>query len=220
MARPRVVQDERLLAAAEELILESGPAAFTLARAAERAGVSAATFIKRFGSKRDVWLALNRRWVASIGPGLDTAVEGHDTALARLRAAALWGFDDMDRPAQAHHQLAALALDLQDTGLRDLLDEGWLMVRQRLAALAAEAVAEGQLPQGLSPTRVAWVLFTVGEGTRIAWSVRPEGSLCRQAAQAIDLILGSLAAGLGETHPSVPAALVRGSGVGRAVGRR
>jgi AcrR family transcriptional regulator len=69
MARPRGIADEQLLAAAQELLYEVGPAAFTLEKSASRAGVSAATLIKRFGSKRQFLLALNRRWVASSGPG-------------------------------------------------------------------------------------------------------------------------------------------------------
>ena len=88
MARPRGIADEQLLAAAQELLYEVGPVAFTLEKAASRAGVSAATLIKRFGSKRQLLLALNRRWVASIGPGVAAATAGQNTALGRLRAAA------------------------------------------------------------------------------------------------------------------------------------
>ena len=43
MARPRGIPDEQLLAAAQGLLYEVGPAAFTLDKAASRAGVSAAT---------------------------------------------------------------------------------------------------------------------------------------------------------------------------------
>ena len=68
MARPRLIDDERLLAAAREVLYEVGPGTFTLQRAAERAEVSAATFIKRFGSKQELFLALNRRWVDSLLP--------------------------------------------------------------------------------------------------------------------------------------------------------
>jgi AcrR family transcriptional regulator len=81
MARPRGIADEELLAAAEDLLYAVGPAGFTLEKVAARAGVSAATLIKRFGSKRQLLLALNRRWVASIGPGLAAATEGRPTAL-------------------------------------------------------------------------------------------------------------------------------------------
>jgi AcrR family transcriptional regulator len=69
-----VIDDEQLLAAAQRLLHEVGPAEFTLARAAALGGVSAATLIKRFGSKRQPFLALNRRWVDSIGHGLAAAV--------------------------------------------------------------------------------------------------------------------------------------------------
>ena len=125
MGRPRTVDDELLLDAAQQVMFETGPARFTLERAAVRAGVSAATYVKRFGSKRELLLALNRRWIASIETGLATAVAGHRTAFARLRAAALWGFDDLDSPATAANQLAALAQD------RDVPSDAITAVRQQ-----------------------------------------------------------------------------------------
>lgn len=184
-----MIDDERLLAAAQELLFELGPAAFTLERAAARADASAATLIKRFGSKRELLLALDRRWVASIEPGLDAAVEGHDSALARLRAAALWRFDDLDSPANAANQLAALALDLQDGEMRACLAEGWRVVQQTFTRLAQDAIDAGELPRDLSAEQVARVLFAAGEGTRLGWSVDPKGSLTARAASTMDAIL-------------------------------
>lgn len=63
--------------------------------------MSAATLIKRFGSKQQLFLALNRRWADSIIPGLEAAQVDCRTPLARLRAAALRGLDGLDslRPA-------------------------------------------------------------------------------------------------------------------------
>jgi|SRR5215472_5499314 len=195
MARPRVTDDEQLLAAAQDLLFEAGPAAFTLARAAERAGVSAATLIKRFGSKKQLFLALNRRWIASIGPGLDAAAGGHSSALDRLRASATWGFDDLDSPTNAATQLGALALDLQDPAMRELLAEGWQIVQERLTELAGQAIAAGELPSDLSAEQVGRILFAVGEGIRLTWSVRPHGSLTAVAEADIDAILASWTTG-------------------------
>ncbi len=194
MARPRVIDDERLLAAAREVLVELGPAAVTLQRVAERSGVSAATLIKRFGSKQQLFLALNRRWVESILPGLEAAEAGCGTALSRLRAAALWGFDDLDSPANTANQLATLALDLQDDAMRELLAEGWLIIEEHLTELAAEAIAAGELRAVHPAGQVARILLATGEGTRITWCVRPVGSLVARARADIDAVLSSLAA--------------------------
>jgi AcrR family transcriptional regulator len=194
MARPRVIDDERLLAAAQELLYDVGPAAFTLQRVAERSGVSAATLIKRFGSKQRLFLALNRRWVESITPALEAAEAGCATPLARLRAAALWGFDYLDSPANTANQLATLALDLQDDAMRELLAAGWLIVEEHLTRLAADAIAAGELAPGRPAGQVARILLATCEGTRITWCVRPVGSLVARAQADVDAVLSALAA--------------------------
>ena len=195
MARPRVIDDERLLAAAQQVLFEVGPAVFTLQRAAERAQVSAATLIKRFGSKQELFRALDRRWVASIEPGLAAAAAGGGTPLARLRAAVLWGFDDLDSPGNTANELATLALDLQDDVMRELLSEGWQIMAEQLTALAADAIAAGELDGRYSAEQVARILLAAAEGTRITWCVRPVGSLVARAEADLNTLLTALAAG-------------------------
>lgn len=190
MARPRGIADEELLAAAQSLLYEVGPAAFTLEKAAARAGVSAATLIKRFGSKRQLLLALNRRWVASIGPGLAAATEGQPTALGRLRAAALWGFADLDSPANATTQLGALALDFQDERMRDLV-AGWQTIEAHLGRLAQDAIDAGELSGRLPAGQVARILRAIAEGTSVGWSVAPDGSLLARLKADVDAVLAS-----------------------------
>jgi AcrR family transcriptional regulator len=190
-----VIEDEQLLAAAQRLLFEVGPAEFTLARAAARGGVSAATLIKRFGSKRELFLALNRRWADSIEPGLAAATAGQPTPLARLRAAATWGFGDLDAPSNTANQLAALALDLQDPAMQELLARGWRIVIGRLTELAAEAIEAGELDGRLPAEQVARILFAAGEGIRLTWSVLSGGSLVARAEADLGAILASLRAG-------------------------
>lgn len=195
MARPRVADDEQLLSAAQAVLYELGPAEFTLERAAARGGVSAATLIKRFGSKRQLFLALNRRWVDSIGPGLAAATAGRQTPLARLRAAATFGFGDLDSPPDTANQLATLALDLQDAMMQELLAEGWRIVTDRLTELAREAIEAGELPGDVPAEQVARILFAAAEGIRLTWCVRPSGSLVAQAETDLGTIISALSAG-------------------------
>lgn len=194
MARPRVIDDERLLTGAAQVLAEVGPAAFTLARAARGAEVSPATYVKRFGSKQGLLLALNHRWVQTIAPGLDAAVDGLSGADC-VREAALWGVAEMDVPARAANMLATLALDLADPEMRELLDQGWATHHQQLACLVDDAVHAGALPRAPEPRQAARMLLALVEGTRIAWCVRPEGSLDQRVRLHVNTLLASWGAG-------------------------
>ncbi len=188
MARPRILDEDRLLDAAAEVLAEVGPADFTLARAADRVGASAATYVKRFGSKHGVLVALNRRWVDTVASGLHTrAARFH--GVNRVREALLWGVAPMDAPANAANLLATFALDLTHADLRALLDQGWAAQHRGIAELVAEVVREGELPGAPEPDAAAHMLLAIVEGTRIAWCVRPEGSLERRTRQHVDALL-------------------------------
>lgn len=188
MARPRTIEDAKLLTGAAETLAEVGPSRFTLAKAAARAGVAPATYVKRFGTKQGVFLALNRSWVATIGPGIDAAA-ANGSRLDRIRAAALWGVAEMDVAEHARNMLATLAMDLQHPDMTDQLAQGWATWRERIAAYVADAVEAGDLTDAPTPEVAARMVFAVVEGTRIAWCVQPDGSLEHRAAQLVDELI-------------------------------
>ena len=59
--RPRTVSDEDLINATLRLMSRLGPVKLTLAEVAKEAGVTAATLVQRFGSKRALMLKICRR---------------------------------------------------------------------------------------------------------------------------------------------------------------
>lgn len=204
MARPVETPDEVLLAAADRVLLSQGPAAFTLAKAAGEAGVAAATLIKRFGSKQALFRRLSQRWVAGLDGLLTARAAGHQTPLARLRAVALHSYYDLDHPATAAKQLAALAVDLQDDLQRDLLHEGWSLVREHLRRHAADAIAAGQLAGAPPPGQLARIIFTAMEGGCLSWSVCPEGSLVTRLGADLDALLAAWTTKTGKPEEAQP----------------
>ena len=162
---------------------------FTLQSVADRAGVSAATLVKRFGSKHGLLVAIDRRWIATIEATYAQVIEPYSDPLDRLRAAALWGFDDMDDRTRVVNQATALAADLQDPTLRELLAAGWGAMHDQLRRLAQVAIDAGRLPSAESAEQVARLLFALGEGTRLSWAVAPVGSLVTRAEQDVDALL-------------------------------
>lgn len=194
MARPRVLDEDHLLDAVSQVLAEAGPAAFTLARAAERAGASAGTYVKRFGSKHGAILALNRRWVDNVVPGMN-AVAARFQGVDRVREAVLWGVAELGVPAHAANLLATLALDLTHADLRALLDRGWAAQHKCITELVAEAGRDGELPGAPEPEEAARMLQALVEGTRIAWCVRPQGSLERRTRHHVDALLNAWSSG-------------------------
>ena len=69
--RPRTVPDEQILGAAHRAMSRLGPARWTLAEVAKEAGLSPATLVQRFGSKRGLMLAL---WAAAVD-GVDACFD-------------------------------------------------------------------------------------------------------------------------------------------------
>ncbi len=189
MARPIETTDDDLLDAADAVLMTKGPAAFTLAHAADAAGVSAATLVKRFGSKERLFLRLSQRWVASLDQHLRARAARCTTPLARLYSVALHGYHDLDRPATAHNQIAALAVDLQSDELRGWLHVGWEHVRRHLASHTADAIAAGELVGCPPADQLARIIAAAMEGGCIAWSVHPEGSLIERLQDDLTALL-------------------------------
>ncbi len=189
MARPIGTTDDELLDAADRVLMTEGPSSFTLGKAAQAAGVSAATYIKRFGSKERLFLRLSQRWVASLDDELTQAVQGVTSPLQRLRITALHNYHDLDNPVTASKQLAALAIDLQNDEMRGWLHVGWGHVRRHLQRHARECVAAGELVGAPPAAQLARIVMTAMEGGCLVWSVHPEGSLVARLSSDLDALL-------------------------------
>jgi AcrR family transcriptional regulator len=189
VSRPIETDDDSLLDAADRVLMTEGPSAFTLVKAADAAGVSAATLIKRFGSKDRLFLRLSQRWVASLDPLLDEAAAAHSSPLARLRAVALHNYHDLDHAETAANQLAALAIDLQNDEMRGWLHVGWEHVRRHLTCHATAAISAGELAGCPPPPQLARIILSSMEGGCLTWSVHPEGSLIIRLAADLDALL-------------------------------
>lgn len=175
MVRPRLHTDEQLLDAADTVLARVGSARFTLELAAQEAGVSAPTLVKRFGSKRAVLLASSRRWVDSID---ETPHFGAgEGALDALRRLSVGSYADSDQISNAANHVSSLAMDLGDPELTRLLGLGWERKRRQLAGVVARGIDAGEFPRTLEPAVVARTLFALLEGTFLAWTVQPHGSL-------------------------------------------
>jgi AcrR family transcriptional regulator len=173
--RPRTVPDERILAAAQTAMARLGPARLTLADVARDAGLSPATLVQRFGSKRGLMLAL---WAA--------ALDGIDACFAMLRPAypspieaVIAGATEMARctasAEELSNHLAFLQIDLSDPEFHGYMLEMSRRTEAGYATLLAEAVRAGEIVR-CDTARLARAVSATSGGSLIGWAVFREGT--------------------------------------------
>lgn len=167
MARPRTLTDEQVLALVSASLEQTG-AAWTLAKAADAAGLHPATLIKRFGSRHGLLLALSRRWVDSIPTGATTP-----NAHAELLdwAASLTIGEGSATLLVA--RIDMLVADLHDDELRSLLHQGWAKHSAYLGDLVQHCQDDGHLTSRLSAEKTAHLLLDIAHGSLLRAAVHP-----------------------------------------------
>jgi AcrR family transcriptional regulator len=188
MARPRTVDDDTILAAAAEAIGEHGPADLTLAMVSAKVGLSPATLLQRFGSKRGLLLA-----VAESGSGwaegtFRSAMARHRSPLRALSAALRAMTSPVASPETMANQLAFLQIDLHDPDFHRLALAHSRTVRDSIRALLDDAVAAGELRR-TDTRRLAEAVEVVYNGALITWAIHRSGPVDRWLARQLDTVL-------------------------------
>jgi AcrR family transcriptional regulator len=182
MPRPQRHPDHTLITAAAAAIASRGPA-WSLEDVAAPLGLTPAALVKRFGSKRNLLLAVVRSWVASIpDPETDASDPvGALRLLVRQEFAAI-------EPGSAGAHLGLLLAELGDADVRALVRQGWARQEARYAALIAAAQRRGDL-RGPDPVQAAALVAALVQGIALRWSVDPDGPLAARQVAAVDSVL-------------------------------
>ncbi|MEU5877935.1 helix-turn-helix domain-containing protein [Spirillospora sp. NPDC047279] len=170
MARPRTTSDEEILAATARAVGRHGTGALTLAIVAREAGLSPATLVQRFGSKRGLLLALARH-AAEGGPAFEDARRAHDAPLAVLHAALAGLASGVRTPERMAGNLSFLQLDLTDPEFREYAAEAARRMHRQIAGLITEAAVAGELARDVDAARLARAVQVAYNGTLILWSL-------------------------------------------------
>jgi AcrR family transcriptional regulator len=116
MPRPRTVSDEAILDAVLALAHRVGPARVTFASAAAETGLSAATLVQRFGTKRDLLLAADKRGIDLWVGALDRSTAA--SPLERVVEGLVLAADPHATPEQMANSVAPFALASRATWTR------------------------------------------------------------------------------------------------------
>ena len=188
--RPRSTTDEALLLAAHRVVNRVGPA-LTLADVAREAGVSPATLVQRFGSKRGLLLAFVSSASGATGRQFAAIRSAHPDPMAAIEEVVRCYAQMAPTPEAVSKALAFLQIDLSDPEFhhhalvqaRDTLTE--------LTRLVADAVAQGRLLP-CDPAAVARALNAVIGGSMLSWAVLREGTALDWMQRDVRTVLAPL----------------------------
>jgi AcrR family transcriptional regulator len=185
--RPRRVQDDAILDAAERVMAALGPVRFTLDEVARELGVTPQALLHRFGSKRALLLAVSARRgrrareLVAADPGASPLAALLALVEESVRAAA-------PSPEVLANTMAFYLADLADEATRaDLLAQVGA-IRANLRAFVGAALARGELAGG-DAGAIADLLEVVYDGALHAWLVDRDGTAPRYVRARVEALL-------------------------------
>ena len=187
--RPRKVSDEDVFGAAFRVMSRVGPGELTLAAIAGEAGVTAGALVQRFGSKRELLLALSSGAADSAGDMVRQIRAKHRSPLAALRDYAERMAHLAESPAALARNLSYLQIDLTDPEFRRPLLVQARATRDAFEEVLREAAAMGELAPGTDPRTLARTLETTISGALLTWAMYQEGTAARWIRESVDAVL-------------------------------
>lgn len=174
MPRPRTVDDEQILIAAARAVGEVGPGRLTLADVGRQIGLSPATLLQRFGSKRGLLLALAARGVDTMPARIRDAADAA-AVLPALTDVLVEFTSSVEQPAQFANHLSFLLMDLADPDFQVLSRRYVESLVAALQDVVEVAVARGELPAGTDVPALAQLIHTSYNGALLGWGMAPVG---------------------------------------------
>ncbi|MBA2258349.1 MAG: TetR/AcrR family transcriptional regulator [Acidobacteria bacterium] len=187
MSRPRTLSDDDLLAATHRVVGRLGPN-LTLADVAREAGVSAATLVQRFGSKRGLLLAFASLGSEGMREQFDAIRTGHSDPLDALRETVRCYAQMAPSPDAVSNALAFLQMDLTDPDFHRpalLAARATVVELQRILDDAVRARRLGRC----NTKDLALALHAIIGGAMVAWAVLREGTAESMMQAAVDTLL-------------------------------
>ena len=186
--RPRTVDDAAILEAAGRIISRHGPGRFTLSDIGSEVGLSAATLVQRFGSKRGLMLALARSARDSVDACFDVVRASNPSPLAAVVAAGTEMTRYVNSPEEMSNHLAFLQTDLSDPDFYAVMLENSRRILAGYKSLLDEAVAARELVP-CDTARLARAVDALAGGSLIGWAVYREGTAEKWVRADLDTLL-------------------------------
>jgi AcrR family transcriptional regulator len=185
--RPRATSDADILGATLRVVSRIGPG-LTLADVAKEAGVSPATLVQRFGSKRGLLLALTAGNSGGVGAKFSRIRAAHRSPIAAVYAVADCMAAMAGTPEMMSNSLAFLQMDLTDPDFHRHAHAHSRAMQGELRTLLDEAIHAGEL-QRCETMRPARAVQSLIGGSLLQWAIDRDGKAVDRLRQDLDTLL-------------------------------
>lgn len=176
MPRTRSISDQQVLDATIAFVGRHGVAKLTFASLSTSVGLSAATLVQRFGTKKQLLIAVTKHCLQSMVPLIDAAQRAHTSPLQAIYAA----FGTMAGAVTSVEEFANgqvfFYLALTDTETNALLQQSMAESRNAIQRLLDESIQAKELVP-CDTAMLALTLQSVYEGAITTWLVYQQGDI-------------------------------------------
>lgn len=191
MGRKKITPDTAVVEATMRVINRMGPVRLTLADVAAEAGLSPATLLQRFGSKRGLLLTLAESSGNRADECFARARSRHRSPLKALLAT----LDEVailaKTPEALANNLAFLEIDLTDPDFHRAALKDAQATLAGYRTLLNDAVAAGEIAK-CDTSRLARAVWSVAGGSLLGWAILREGSVKTFLRQDMEVLLEPL----------------------------
>ena len=185
--RPKATSDADLLAATYRVVSRLGPN-LTLGDVAKEAGVSPATLVQRFGSKRGLLLAFAASGPEGLASEFDRIRAAHRSALGVVYGVAECMAAMAVSPQTLSNSLAFLQMDLVDPDFHKHALAHSKAMHAEIKRLLDDAVNEGSL-QRCDTGRLARAVQGLIGGSLLQWAIDRDGKAADRLREDLDSLL-------------------------------
>ena len=198
--RPRRLPDSAILDAAAKVVNRTGPERFTLADVGGEVGLSAATLVQRFGSKRALLLAMLEQTISVVDESFEASFANTASPLEGLYAAAVERTSHFDTPESLANRLAFVLLEINDPEFHALAVESARKTMRAYKVMLDNAIDVGELSNSITDTQaLAESIHAMTIGSLMMWAITREGPK-PQARRDLDNLLRPFKRTLHRSH--------------------
>jgi AcrR family transcriptional regulator len=188
--RPRQTSDQQIIDATARVMQRRNPTQLTLADVAKEAGVVPATLIQRFGTKRELLLAVCSTAPKTVPQQFAAGRAKHESPLKALIELYADCSSFAPTPEAVANGLAYLQIDLTDPDFHAITLAQFRAIRDETKKLLDEAVSAREL-QPCDTLALARLIQQTNDGAMLSWAVYREGSLAAWVRRELTALLAS-----------------------------
>jgi TetR/AcrR family transcriptional repressor of nem operon len=191
VARTKEFEPEEALDRALELFWARGYAATSMADLVAHLGIARASLYATFGGKRDLFLAVLRRYRQARDRAIVEELSAPGPALPAIRALIERYAEESTGPDHRGCLIVNTAVELaaRDSGAARAVEASWTTLETALQAALTRARAQHEIPAGADPQALARFLVVLFQGMRAMGRAPTDPARVRAAAsQALALL--------------------------------